>query len=73
MGFSRYTSLRLRRHRIAALYVALRHLNKSYAAIGAIVAIACQILFLAYIPVVQGLAYLGDQYAAATTDVQRTS
>lgn len=54
----------------AALYVALKHLNKSYAAIGAIVASTCQLLFMAYYPVLLGLVYLSDQYAAAT-DAQR--
>jgi hypothetical protein len=54
-----------------ALYIALKHLNKSYAAVGAVVAIATQLLFLAYFPIVMGLVYLSDQYVAATTDAQR--
>jgi hypothetical protein len=53
-----------------ALFVALKHLDKSYAAIGAVVAITCQLLFLAYYPVLLGLVYLSDQYMAAT-DMQR--
>ncbi|GAB4538761.1 MAG: hypothetical protein Kow0063_26900 [Anaerolineae bacterium] len=53
-----------------ALFVALKHLDKSYAAIGAIVASTCQLLFMAYYPVLLGLAYLSDQYVAAT-DAQR--
>jgi len=55
----------------AALFMALKHLNKGYAAIGTLVAVVCQILFLAYLPVVFGLVYLSDQYAAAATEAQR--
>jgi hypothetical protein len=57
-----------------ALYVALKHLNKSYAAIGAIVAIASEIIALAYnsspLSLNGGLVYLSDQYVAATTATQ---
>jgi hypothetical protein len=53
-----------------ALFVALKHLDKSYAAIGTIVASTCQLLFMAYYPVLLGLVYLSDQYVAAT-DAQR--
>lgn len=53
-----------------ALFVALKHLDKSYAAIGAVVASVCQLLFIAYYPVLLGLVYLSDQYVAAT-DTQR--
>lgn len=53
-----------------ALCVALKHLNKSYAAIGAVVASTCQLLFMAYYPVLLGLVYLSDQYVAAA-DTQR--
>jgi len=53
-----------------ALFVALKHLDKSYAAIGTVVAITCHLLFLAYYPVLLGLVYLSDQYVAAT-DTQR--
>lgn len=49
-----------------ALFVALKHVNKSYAAIGVVVAITCQILFVAYYPIVMGLVYLSDQYVVAT-------
>lgn len=55
-----------------ALYMALKHLNKSYAAIGAVIAIACQVLFLAYFPIVLGLVKLSDQYVAATSTAQRS-
>lgn len=54
-----------------ALYPALRHVNKSHAAIGVVLAISCQVLFLAYFPVVNGLFYLSDQYVAATDPAQR--
>jgi hypothetical protein len=53
-----------------ALFVALKHVDKSYAAIGAVAAGACQLLFMAYYPVLLGLVYLSDQYVAAT-DTQR--
>jgi hypothetical protein len=48
-----------------ALFVALNPLNKGYAAIGAVIAITCQLLFMAYYPVLLGLVYLSDQYVAA--------
>ena len=58
-----------------ALYAALKHLNKSYAAIGALVAIASEVVGLALSsspPSLNGgLVYLSDQYVAATTAVQR--
>ncbi|MBU2009771.1 MAG: hypothetical protein KJ624_08070 [Chloroflexi bacterium] len=56
-----------------ALYAVLKHVNKSYAAIGVLLAIASEILFLAYFPVVNGLVYLSDKYVAATTTAQRTA
>lgn len=46
----------------AALFLALKHVNKSYAALGALVAITMQILFVAYYPVVLGQAYMSEQY-----------
>jgi hypothetical protein len=56
-----------------ALYVALKHLNKSYAAIGAVVGIAGVVLTLAPFSIVGGLVYLSDQYVAATTAAQHTA
>lgn len=57
-----------------ALPVALKHLNKSFAAIGALIGIASWALTLAW-PTTGGgapaLVYLSDQYAAATTVAQR--
>jgi hypothetical protein len=45
-----------------ALWLALRHLDQVWSAVGAIVAITSQILFMAYYPVLLGLAYLGERY-----------
>jgi Domain of unknown function (DUF4386) len=60
-----------------ALYVALKHLNKSYAAIGALVAIASEVIALAYNsspPSLNvGLVYLSHHYVAATTVAQRAA
>jgi hypothetical protein len=60
-----------------ALYVALKQLNKSYAALGAIVAIASEVIALAYNsspPSLNGgLVYLSDHYMAATTAAQRAT
>ncbi len=60
-----------------ALYVALKHLNKSYAAIGALIAIASEVIALALNsspPSLNGgLVYLSDEYMAATTAAQHTS
>ena len=53
-----------------ALYLALKHLNKSLAALGAVVAVTCHILFLAYYPVLLGTIYLSDRYGAASPDQQ---
>jgi hypothetical protein len=56
--------------------MALKHLNKRYAAIAALVAIVSQVLALAS-PVTGGgalsLVYLSDQYVAATTAAQRAA
>ena len=49
----------------AALYLALERAHKSLAALGAIIGVTCQILFLAYYPVLLGLIDLSDTYAAA--------
>jgi len=48
-----------------AVFVALWPLDKSRAAVGATVAVASQILFVAYYPVLLGLVYLSDRYAVA--------
>ncbi len=46
----------------AALFAALKHLNKGYAALGALIGITMQILFVAYYPVLLGLVHLGSHY-----------
>ena len=59
-----------------ALYRALKHLDKSYAAIGALLGIASEVLTLAYPTTGEGgpaLVYLSDRYRAATTDAQRAA
>lgn len=48
-----------------ALFAALKHINKSLSAIGALVFATSQILFMAYYPVLLGLTSLSKQYAAA--------
>jgi len=59
-----------------ALPMALKHLNKSYAAIGALIGIGSWALTLAW-PTTGGgghaLVYLSDQYVAATTVAQRSA
>ncbi len=60
-----------------ALYAALKHLNSSYAALGALVGIASEVIALAYSsspPSLHvGLVNLSDRYAALTTEAQRAS
>jgi hypothetical protein len=55
-----------------ALFVALKHVDKSRAAFGATVAVVSQILFVAYYPVLLGLVYLSDRHATAP-DPERAS
>lgn len=59
-----------------ALYQALKHLNKSYAALGALAGFVSWVLGLA-IPTTGGgapvLVYLSDHYMTATTAVQHTA
>ena len=59
-----------------ALYQALKHLNKSYAALGALAGFVSWVLGLA-IPTTGGgapvLVYLSDQYMTATTSAQHTA
>lgn len=59
-----------------ALYVALKDLNKSYAALGALVGGVAWALTLAIPTTSRGahaLVYLSDQYVAATTDAERSA
>jgi hypothetical protein len=45
--------------------MALKPVNKSYALIGALIAITCHILFIAYYPVLLGLTHLAESYQTA--------
>src|SRR5215471_3992681 len=60
-----------------ALFMALKHLNKSLAAIGALIAIASQIIGLAYNSSPQSLngalVILSSQYMEATTAIQKAA
>lgn len=56
---------------LIALWPALRHGNAAVAAIGIILAVACQVLFMAYFPVVNGLLWIADRYAEATDAAAR--
>ena len=55
---------------LLALYMVIKQLNKSYAAIGSVLAIVSQAIALSYITF-GGLVYLSNNYIAATTDAQR--
>jgi hypothetical protein len=56
-----------------ALYVALRDVNRSWAAIGAATTIAYVVSTLSIFPVVFGLVYLSDLSQAAPTDAQHAA
>lgn len=53
-----------------ALFVALKHIDKSYAALGAVIAVTCQLLFMAYYPVLLGTVYLSDKFVTASVNQQ---
>lgn len=53
-----------------ALFAALKQIDKSYAAIGAVIAVTTQILFVAYYPVLLGTIYLSDKFVTASADQQ---
>lgn len=53
-----------------ALFVALKHLDKSMAALGAVIAVTCELLFMAYYPVLLGTIYLSDKFVTASADQQ---
>jgi len=55
-----------------ALYVALRRVNESLMAIATVLALVETVAFIVARPALEML-YLSNQYAAATTDVQRTA
>jgi len=46
----------------AALYLVLKHLGKSMALVGTIIAVVIHILFIAYYPVTLGLSFLAEHY-----------
>ncbi len=56
-----------------ALYMALKHLNKSYAAMGAFSVLTSGILTLGSFSLVSGLVSLSGEYTAATTAAQRAA
>jgi hypothetical protein len=56
---------------LLALYTALRRVNESFMAIGAVLGIVAAVLFIASNPAFAMLS-LSDQYAAAVTEAQRT-
>ncbi|WP_421786586.1 hypothetical protein [Hyphobacterium sp.] len=58
---------------LMALYPALMHGERAVAGIGIVLAISCQVLFMAYFPVVNGLFYLSDRYVEATDPAYRAS
>ena len=49
----------------AAIFVALSQMEKGYAAVGSVLAISCQILFVSFYPGTLGMLFLSDQYAVA--------
>jgi hypothetical protein len=57
---------------LAALFMAIRNLNKSYAAVGTLLAMVSQALALSYVTF-GSLVYLSDHYMAATADAQRAT
>lgn len=56
----------------AALFTALKHINKSIAAIGSLIAVVIHILFIAYYPVLLGLSHLAKYYPSVS-EAQRMS
>lgn len=58
---------------LIALYPALKAGNGAAALIGIVLAISCQVLFMAYFPVVNGLTWIADRYAEATDPAYRAA
>jgi hypothetical protein len=54
-----------------ALFTTLKYLNKSYAAIGSLIALAAPVLILSYWPITIGQLALSERYLAATTQAER--
>lgn len=49
-----------------AASIALWHVNRAWATLGGIVGVVSQLLFMAYFPVLLGMAYLASDYASAS-------
>lgn len=58
---------------LLALYPALKAGDGAVALVGIVLAISCQVLFMAYFPVVNGLTWIADRYAEATDPVYRAA
>ena len=53
-----------------ALFVALKHIDKINATLGAVISVTIQILFIAYYPVLLGTIYLSDKFVTASAEQQ---
>ena len=53
-----------------ALFVALKHIDKINATLGAVISVITQILFIAYYPVLLGTIYLSDKFITASAEHQ---
>jgi hypothetical protein len=53
-----------------AFFVALKHIDKINATLGAVVSVTTQILFIAYYPVLLGTIYLSDKFVTASAEQQ---
>jgi hypothetical protein len=51
-----------------AIFVALKDVDKSLAAVGSALAVICQVLFITFLPITLGMALLSDLYTAAAED-----
>lgn len=58
---------------LVALYPALMHVERAWAALGVVLALSCQVLFMAYFPVVNGLGWIGDRYLEAADPAYRAA
>jgi hypothetical protein len=54
----------------AALFLAIKHLDKSTAALGAMIGMVTWALFIAYYPVLMGTIYLSDKFITASASQQ---
>ncbi len=58
---------------LIALYPALMHVNQVWAGIGIVFAIICQVLFMAYFPIVNGFIWLADRYHETADPLYRAA